>query len=246
MASTGYQSNNLSDEVKYTNLTNLAREIIDRGDIPYVTYFELHSGAGRYRVNGEVCDGSAIRVLRLLRSESVVHEAHLHEKNSNLRSQLEENVEPFNDHGQVCVYRDWKDEIEEHVHSRIGVNPLFMLDPTHLADYCGDDGLLCWLGPVLAAGASVFMYAPQNVGSGFPRRRKHARILSQIRGTIRSRYRTGLDLMHYAGSGYHERVDHNIIAAEPSILMKLKASHRDVCKRLKTLKKGYPSFREIR
>ncbi|MBW3014702.1 hypothetical protein KY335_05705, partial [Candidatus Woesearchaeota archaeon] len=178
MGTQGYKSNNLSDEVKHSNLENLTRLLIERNP-RYVHYFELHSGAGRYRENGrrELRDGSAIRVLNMLRSEILVHEAFLHEKDPKLRARLKRNIRPYVENNNISVFGDWRDEIEEHL-TLTNYESIYVLDPTHLSAYDEEDGLLVWLGPIIENSSAVFMYAPQNINPSFPKKKRHARTIN--------------------------------------------------------------------
>jgi hypothetical protein len=128
-----------SELIKHVTLETLASATVDTfpgNGSRVLTYYDLHAGQGAGRTER---DGSAVKVLRLMRKKCVRCDAYLTERFSNARAQLAEQTREFRpsaetDYHGAHVWTAW-----EHAYRTLldlsGPRTLIFADPDSCIDY---------------------------------------------------------------------------------------------------------------
>ncbi|HDD70769.1 MAG TPA: hypothetical protein ENF94_01260 [Candidatus Woesearchaeota archaeon] len=217
---TGYSPQNLTDRIKQKHFSDFLKEILNTVNLKQnkqettdpddvFKYFDLFAGAGIYnRGTDNEFKGAAILALEMISNSGRDFHAYLNEKNSALREELRANVQPYGN--KVDVFETYQDYIDEYI-SLADEDSLFFIDPTHLADYEGEKGVLAYLTDILTTKAKLYLYAPESVG--IKQFADHRKTIEQIIQTVKA---SGREFAHFVSEknntrGYLKRADHNIM-----------------------------------
>jgi len=219
----GYNSGNLSDIIKHSNLEC----IVDNLDSGF-RYIEMHSGGGLYTTeNGKKYEGSSIRVLKKCRHSVAI----LHEKNPETRKSLENAVLFLND---LIIREDWTAHIKEYIETACP-RDFVLFDPTKITDY---HEINTYLPELVKRGQNMMLYIPQSTGDT-RLKEEHARIVEETKTCILDNLPMDTnyqDLKHGTiKRGIFERIEHNIVVSKINITEAARKNHNNKQRELSSI-----------
>jgi hypothetical protein len=207
----GYIPGNDPDKIK-TNamsmlLTCLQRNPGDPKSIEINSYFDFHSGCGKYENDWE---GIAFKVLSKTMGNDL--DVYLHEINLERRKELEKNIKRFRTpFTNINVRGNYGNYIGEYIHM-INKNSLVVFDPCKMRNNYDRGYFKDNFKKILESRANIFMYVPEK---GLESNKE---MINFINDSIIKSSRTGIDLYLniYDKKNKLKRKDHNIIVTNSS------------------------------